>query len=66
MVPTILGVVNPSSDEYPNNQDVKKEEIISFIEKNGYTFPTVFDETGEVLQNYFISAFPTTFMVDKE
>lgn len=61
-----LGVVNPSSDEYPNNQDVKKEEIISFIEKNGYTFPTVFDETGEVLQNYFISAFPTTFMVDKE
>lgn len=61
-----LGVANPSSKDYPNNQDVEKAEIISFLEENGYSFPTVFDERGEVLQNYNISAFPTTFMIDKE
>lgn len=61
-----LGVTNPKSDEYPNNQDESKEEITAFLEENGYTFPTVFDETGEILQSYYISAFPTTFMIDKE
>lgn len=62
----ILGVANPSSEEYPNNQDEEKEDIISFLDENGYTFPTVFDETGEVFGDYFISSFPTTFMIDKE
>ena len=62
----ILGVANPSSDEYPKNTDVAKEEIIAFLDDNDYTFPTVFDETGEILANHFISAFPTTFIVDKE
>ena len=61
-----LGIANPSSDDYPNNQDMRKEEIISFLEDGEYTFPTVFDETGEVFYNYSISAFPTTFMIDKE
>ena len=61
-----LGVANPKSAEYPSNQDVEKEEIKSFLKDNKYTFPTLFDETGEVLRNYNISAFPTTFMIDKE
>ncbi|SCP99510.1 redoxin domain-containing protein [Anaerobium acetethylicum] len=61
-----LGIANPSSQEYPNNQDDGKEAIKSFLDDNGYTFPTLFDETGEVLENYNISAFPTTFMIDKE
>lgn len=61
-----LGIANPSSAKYPNNQDVGKEEVISFLEDKKYTFPTLFDETGEVLQKYNISAFPTTFMIDKE
>ena len=61
-----LGITNPSTDEYPNNQDVGKEEIKDFLDENGYTFPTLFDETGEVLKNYSISAFPTTFIIDKE
>lgn len=61
-----LGVTNPKSDEYPNNSDVTKEEIISFLDTKGYSFPVVFDETGELLQAYNISAFPTTFMIDKE
>lgn len=61
-----LGVVNPTSDEYPNNSDVKQEEIVSFLEENGYSFPTVFDVSGDLLSTYYISAFPTTFLIDKE
>ena len=62
----LLGVANPKSEEYPYNQDKTKGEIIDFLETNGYTFPTVFDETGEIFKNYYITAFPTTFMIDKE
>ncbi len=60
-----LGVTNPKSDSFPNNQDVTKEEITNFLQENEYTFPTVFDESGELFQAYYISAFPTTFMIDK-
>lgn len=62
----ILGVANPKSNEYPHNQDVSEEEIKQFLDDKGYSFPVVFDRTGEVLYNYYISAFPTTFMIDKE
>ncbi len=62
----VLGVANPVSPEHPNNSDVSKEEIIAFMEENNYTFPVVFDETGEVLSNYYISAFPTSFFIDAE
>ena len=61
-----IGITNPSSDDYPNNSDVSKEEIKTFLDENGYDFPVLFDETGEVLGDYNISAFPTTFMIDKE
>ncbi|HCM13026.1 MAG TPA: cytochrome C biogenesis protein, partial [Lachnospiraceae bacterium] len=62
----ILGISNPSSAEYPDNADKSKEEVLAYLEDNKYTFPIVFDETGEVLQDYFISAFPTSFFIDKE
>ncbi|MDF2540415.1 MAG: hypothetical protein K0S47_133 [Herbinix sp.] len=62
----ILGVANPSSDEYPQNQDEDKDTIIKFLEDNDYTFPVVFDETGELLESYYIRSFPTTFMIDME
>ena len=61
-----LSIANPKSKDYPNNQDIEKDELITFLETNGYTFPVLFDETGEILNNYYISAFPTTFMIDKE
>ena len=41
------------------------EEVAAFLEDNGYTYPVVMDETGEVMYYFQISAFPTTFMVDK-
>lgn len=60
-----LGITNPKSKDYPNNSDEDVDYIKSFLEDKGYTFPTLFDETGEILQKYGISAFPTTFVFDK-
>lgn len=62
----ILGVANPKNEDYPYNSDEEKEVIIDFLNENGYTFPTVFDETGELLSSYYIRAFPTTFMINKD
>lgn len=62
----VLGVANLKTEEYPNSQDVSKEEITDFLDESGYTYPTVFDESGEVFVKYGISAFPTTFMIDKD
>ena len=59
----ILGVVSPKTKENPYGADIEKEGIIKHIEDGGFTFPTVFDETGEVFSNYGIRAFPTTFMI---
>ena len=50
----------------PGGQEQSQSGIESFLEKGGYTFPTVFDTTGRVQQSYYISAFPTTFMIDKD
>ena len=54
----VLGVANPGG------QDVSKEELVAFLEEKGCEYPTLFDETGELFDNYGISAFPTTFMID--
>ncbi len=63
----ILGITNPTSNQYPYSQDQKtKEEIKQFVEENGLTYPTLFDETGEIFAQYGIQAFPTTFMINKE
>lgn len=62
----ILGIANPKTDENSTNQDVTIEEITSFMDENGYTYPVVMDTTGEFFATYGISAFPTTFMIDVE
>lgn len=62
----VLGVANPKSKDYPNNQDKTQAEVEGFLQKNGYSFPVVMDTTGEVFSAYGISAFPTTFMIDSE
>ena len=61
-----LGVANPSTEENPNNNDVSQEEVTKFLKDNNYTFPVVYDLTGDVLRDYYISAFPTTFMIDAD
>lgn len=40
--------------------------VTAFLEENGYTYPVVMDPTGQVLYDYGITAFPTTFMIDAE
>ncbi len=62
----VLGVANPKTDDAPNNSDVTIPEIRQFLTDGGYTYPTVMDTTGEVFAQYGISAFPTTFMIDRE
>lgn len=61
-----LGITNPRSKAYPHNSDEDTDYIKNFLEEGGYTFPTLFDETGEIFQKYGISAFPTTFIFDGE
>lgn len=60
-----LAVANPSSESYPDAVDGTKEEILQFLTNNGYTYPVVFDETGKVFSDYFVNAYPTTYMIDK-
>lgn len=62
----ILGVANPKTSSNPNNSDVSTEEVIQFINDNGYTYPTIMDTTGELFYQYGISSFPTTFMITKD
>ena len=62
----VLGIANPKNDENPRNQDVSEEEVTKFLEDGGYTYPTVYDTTGEIFAYYGITAFPTTFMIDKD
>ena len=57
----ILGVATPNV-----GKEGSSEEIAAFLEENGYTYPTLMDEGGAIAGgSYYISAFPTTFMIDK-
>lgn len=57
----ILGIAAPDL-----GGEASEEEIKAFLEENGYTYPVVMDTTGEIFSSYGISAFPTTFMIDKD
>ena len=57
----ILGVAGPEI-----GQEGSAEDIAAFMEKNGYTYPVLMDENSEMFTQYGISAFPTTFMIDKD
>ena len=57
----ILGVA------FPNHGDETDEEgIKAFLEKNGYTYPTVMDKDASLMLPYYITAYPTTYMIDKD
>lgn len=62
----ILGVANPKTKDYPQNQDGTVEEVTAFLEEGGYTYPVVMDTTGNIFRQYAVTAFPTTFMIDTE
>ena len=58
--PVILGVAFPG---YGNEKD--EEGIKAFLQENGYTYPTVMDMDASLMYKYYITAFPTTFMIDQ-
>ena len=57
----ILGVAFPGLG---GEEDV--QGVTDFLADNGYTYPVVMDTEGELMQPYYITAFPTTFMIDTE
>ena len=61
-----LGVTSPSSNENRYASDVSKEEILEYIEQKSLSFPMLFDVKGNVYNSYYIYAFPTSFLIDKE
>jgi cytochrome c-type biogenesis protein len=61
-----LGITNPKTKDYPFNSDEKADAIKAFIKEKDLSYPTLFDETGEVFKNYGVSAFPTSFFIDKK
>ena len=57
----ILGVASPNL-----GKEGSEEHIKEFLKEQGYTFPVVMDYNGEFVYKYGISAFPSTFIIDKE
>lgn len=57
----ILGVAGPNQ-----GREGSKDSIAAFLSENGFTYPVVMDETGELFATYGISAFPTTYMITKD
>lgn len=57
----ILGVAAPGL-----GQEKDIDGITAFLEENGYTYPVVMDETGDVFLHYYVYSYPTTYMIDKE
>lgn len=60
----ILGVTNPKNKEHSNSSDIEEGELKKFIKDGGYTFPSILNASGDMFNNYQISAFPTTFIID--
>lgn len=59
----ILGVANPATKERPDNADVSEGMVGSFLQGLGVTYPTLLDETGDVLSDYQVTGFPTTAII---
>ncbi|WGX74785.1 cytochrome c biogenesis protein CcdA [Paraclostridium bifermentans] len=57
----ILGVASPNLGNEGSEEDIKE-----FLDKNKYSFPVVMDKDGSLAYQYGISAFPTTFIIDKD
>ena len=57
----ILGVASPNL-----GREGSEENIKNFLREGNYTFPVVMDTNGEFAFKYGVSAYPTTFIIDKE
>lgn len=57
----ILGIASPNV-----GREGSTDEVAAFLEKNEYTYPVVMDEGGSMAYTYGVTAYPTTFMIDKD
>ncbi|MBO6241680.1 MAG: redoxin family protein [Butyrivibrio sp.] len=57
----ILAVAFPS---YGDEKDI--EGITGFLKENGYTYPVLMDEGATLQLPYYITAFPTTFLINPD
>lgn len=48
------------------NVKEEKSKVESFIEEGGYGFEVALDPEGEIAAIYLVSAFPTSYFIDKE
>lgn len=62
----ILGVANPTSEEYPRANDVSLEQVTAYLEKGRYEYPVVMDLSGQVFGSYGVTSLPTTVFIDSE
>ncbi len=57
----ILGVAFPGMGD-----ETDPEGIAAFMEENGYTYPVLMDEGATLQLPYYITAFPTTFLINPD
>lgn len=57
----ILGVASPNLGDEGTEDYIKK-----FLDKEGFTFPVVFDEGGTMMYKYGMGSLPSTLIIDKE
>lgn len=57
----VLGIAGPNM-----GQETDVTGITKFLGDNGYDYPVLMDETWESFNDYQITAFPTTFMINKD
>ena len=57
----VLGIAAPGV-----GNEKSEEEIIAFLEENGYNYPVLMDEGGRYFRLLGIMSYPTTYMITKE
>ena len=60
----VMGIANPKTMDYLNNQDISIIELSEFIKRNNMTYPVLMDITGEAFSYFGIQSLPTTYMID--
>ena len=57
----IISITSPDAGRETNAEGIK-----SFAKEKGINYPVLLDDKQEVMMNYGISSFPTTFVIDKK
>ena len=56
-----VGVTFPGLGSEKDGEGVK-----AFLNENDYTFPVLMNESADLAESYYITAFPTTFIIDAD